>query len=125
MTPCILHEDEHLLVVHKPAGVNTHRPSPHTTDGIYDWLRRSEERWTDLSTLHRLDKETSGVLCFGKTRLANKSLSEQFAKRQIKKTYLLLTDWQIPFRTPESAEPHPAAGESLPCSECSYFSGEE
>lgn len=97
MTPCILHEDEHLLVVHKPAGVNTHRPSPHTTDGIYDWLRRSEERWTDLSTLHRLDKETSGVLCFGKTRLANKSLSEQFAKRQIKKTYLLLTDWQIPF----------------------------
>lgn len=98
MIPCILYEDEHLLVVNKPAGLNTHRPSPYTTDGIYDWFRHAEEKWENLSTLHRLDKETSGVLCFGKTRLANQSLSDQFARRQIEKTYLLLTDHETPFQ---------------------------
>jgi 23S rRNA-/tRNA-specific pseudouridylate synthase len=39
MSPCVIFEDEHLLVVHKPAGWNTHAPGPHAGEGIYDWLR--------------------------------------------------------------------------------------
>ena len=91
MENCVLFEDQHLLIVNKPAGINTHRPDPYTTDGIYDWFRKTPGR-ADLSTLHRLDKETSGILVFGKTTLANQSLTDQFAKRKVKKTYLLLTD---------------------------------
>ncbi|KAF0176820.1 MAG: Pseudouridine synthase [Limisphaerales bacterium] len=90
--PCVLFEDEHLLVVNKPAGWNTHAPAPHAGEGIYDWLRHREPRWADLAIIHRLDKETSGVLVFGKTPLANKSLTEQFEQRKVSKRYLLVSD---------------------------------
>jgi len=92
LPPCVLHEDEHLLVVNKPAGWNTHAPSPFAGEGIYDWLKHREPRWANLAIIHRLDKETSGVMVFGKTPLANRSLTEQFAGRTVRKTYVLLTD---------------------------------
>ena len=90
--PCVIHEDEYLLVVNKPAGWNTHAPSPYAGEGIYEWLKHREPRWSNLAIIHRLDKETSGVLVFGKTPLANRSLTEQFAGREVRKKYLLLTD---------------------------------
>jgi 23S rRNA (cytosine1962-C5)-methyltransferase len=96
MVPCVIFEDEHLLAVNKPAGWNTHAPSPYAGEGIYEWLRNREPRWSSLAILHRLDKETSGVLVFGKTPLANKSLTEQFTQRQVHKKYLLLTDRDVP-----------------------------
>jgi len=92
----VIFEDEHLLVVHKPAGWNTHAPSPFAGEGIYDWLRHREPRWSSLAILHRLDKETSGVLVFGKTPLSNRSLTEQLTARRIRKKYLLLTDRAVP-----------------------------
>ncbi len=94
--PCVLHEDEHLLVVNKPAGWNTHAPGPYAGEGIYDWLKHREPRWARLAILHRLDKDTSGVMVFGKTTLANQSLAEQFASREVRKRYLLLTDQPVP-----------------------------
>jgi 23S rRNA (cytosine1962-C5)-methyltransferase len=96
MVSCVIFEDEHLLVVAKPAGWNTHAPSPFAGEGIYDWLRHREPRWASLAIVHRLDKETSGVLVFGKTQHANKSLTEQFTARRIHKKYLLLTDRDVP-----------------------------
>ncbi len=96
MVPGVIFEDEHLLVVHKPAGWNTHAPSPYAGEGIYDWLRHREPRWASLAIIHRLDKETSGILVFGKTPLANKSLTEQFTQRRVHKKYLLLTDRAVP-----------------------------
>lgn len=90
--PCVIHEDEHLLVVNKPAGWNTHAPAPYAGEGIYDWLKHREPRWAELAIIHRLDKETSGVMVFGKTAQANRSLTEQFAGRAVRKTYVLLTD---------------------------------
>jgi 23S rRNA (cytosine1962-C5)-methyltransferase len=96
MVPCVLFEDEDLLVVHKPAGWNTHAPGPYAGEGIYDWLRHREPRWSALAILHRLDKETSGVLVFGKTPAANRSLTEQFTQRCIRKKYLLWTDREVP-----------------------------
>ena len=88
----ILFEDEHLLVVNKPPGWNTHAPNPYAGEGVYDWLRHREPRWASLSILHRLDKETSGLLVFGKTSTANRSLTEQFAQHHVSKRYVLLTD---------------------------------
>ena len=96
MVPCVIFEDEHLLAVHKPASWNTHAPSPYAGEGIYEWLRHREPRWSSLAILHRLDKETSGILVFGKTPLANKSLTEQFTARRVHKKYLLLTDKPVP-----------------------------
>lgn len=92
MLPCIVYEDEHLLVVNKPAGLNTHSPSPYAGEGIYEWLRHREPRWNSLAIIHRLDKHTSGLLVFGLSPLANHSLTDQFAGKDVRKTYLLLTD---------------------------------
>src|SRR5262245_50651528 len=78
VVPCVIFEDEDLLVVNKPAGMNTHAPSPYAGEGIYDWLRHREPRWATLATIHRLDKETSGVIVFSKNQAANRSLTTQF-----------------------------------------------
>jgi 23S rRNA-/tRNA-specific pseudouridylate synthase len=93
---CVVFEDEHLLVVNKPAGWNTHAPSPHAGEGIYEWLRHREPRWANLAIIHRLDKETSGLLLFAKTALANRSLTDQFTHRRVRKQYWLLTDRRVP-----------------------------
>jgi 23S rRNA (cytosine1962-C5)-methyltransferase len=92
LPPCVLFEDEHLLVVNKPPGWNTHAPAPFAGEGIYEWLRHREPRWENLAIIHRLDKETSGVLVFGKSVVANRSLARQFEGREVQKKYLLLTD---------------------------------
>ena len=92
----ILWEDEQLLVVNKPAGWNTHAPAPFAGEGIYDWLKHREPRWSRLAIIHRLDKETSGVLVFGKTPQANRSLTAQFTERGVHKKYRLLTDRAVP-----------------------------
>ena len=92
----ILFEDEPLLVVNKPAGWNTHAPGPFAGEGLYEWLKHREPRWARLAIIHRLDKETSGVLVFGKTTEANRSLTAQFTERGVRKKYLLLTDRVVP-----------------------------
>jgi 23S rRNA (cytosine1962-C5)-methyltransferase len=84
----ILFADEQLLVVNKPSGINTHRPDRLAPEGIHEFLTR---RYGPLSVVHRLDKDTSGVLVFGRTRAANQSLSRQFEGRHVRKEYLLLS----------------------------------
>lgn len=96
MVPCVIFEDEHLLAVNKPAGWNTHAPSPFAGEGIYDWLKNRQPRWASLAIIHRLDKETSGIMVFGKTPLANRSLTGQFSRRAVRKKYLLLTNHRVP-----------------------------
>jgi 23S rRNA (cytosine1962-C5)-methyltransferase len=93
----IVFEDEHLLAVNKPAGWNTHSPAPFAGEGIYEWLRHREARWNKLSIIHRLDKETSGMIVFGKTAAANRSLTRQFEKGLARKTYILMTDRETDF----------------------------
>src|SRR6476620_2236399 len=89
--PCVLFEDDHLLVVNKPAGVNTHSPNPYAGEGIYEWLKNREPRWTRLGIIHRLDKVTSGLILFSKSELASRSLTDQFQNRSIQKIYHFLT----------------------------------
>jgi len=88
----VIFEDDDLLAVNKPAGLSTHAPGPYSGEGLYEWLRHREPRWASLAIIHRLDKETSGVIVFAKTPQANRSLTEQFASRAVKKKYFFLTD---------------------------------
>src|ERR1043165_4713802 len=93
---CVIFEDEHLLVVNKPAGWNTHSPSPFAGEGIYEWLRSREPGWANLAIIHRLHKENPGVLVFSKTPPANPSLTQQFTARSVAKKYVFLTDRPLP-----------------------------
>jgi 23S rRNA (cytosine1962-C5)-methyltransferase len=92
LPPCVLHEDDHLLVVAKPAGWSTHAPSLYAGEGIYDWLRHRSPAWAKLAIVQRLDKDTSGVLVFAKSRQAGRALTEQLASRGVEKRYVLVTD---------------------------------
>src|SRR5438874_407641 len=92
---CVIFEDEHLLAVNKPAGMNTHAPDPFAGEGLYEWLRNREPRWARLAIIHRLDKDTSGVIMFAKTPLANRSLTQQFTQRAVRKRYVFLTDREV------------------------------
>jgi 23S rRNA (cytosine1962-C5)-methyltransferase len=87
--PCVVFEDEHLLVVNKPPGWNTHSPTPYAGEGIYEWLKNREPRWAKLAIIHRLDKETSGLIVFSKTSEGNRSLTQQFTDGKVRKEYLL------------------------------------
>ncbi len=93
----IIFEDEHLVAIDKPTGMNTHSPSPFAGEGIYEWMKNHEPRWANLAILHRLDKETSGVIVFGKTAVANRSLTQQFTAHKVAKKYILATDRTVLF----------------------------
>jgi 23S rRNA (cytosine1962-C5)-methyltransferase len=94
----IVFEDEHILVINKPAGWNTHSPAPFAGEGVYEWLKNRHPRWSALAIIHRLDKETSGLMVFGKSAAANRSLTRQFDEHRVQKTYVLLTHAKPTFR---------------------------
>jgi 23S rRNA pseudouridine955/2504/2580 synthase len=94
----VVHEDEHLLAIDKPAGVAVHGGSGESF-GVIEQLRRSRPRETFLELVHRLDKETSGLLLVARTRRALLSLQNDLrtraGERAIGKTYaaLVLGAW--------------------------------
>ncbi|MFO1355124.1 MAG: pseudouridine synthase [Gammaproteobacteria bacterium] len=98
----------------KPAGWNTHAPAPFAGEGIYEWLRDREARWAGLAIVHRLDRDTSGVMVFAKTPLASRSLTAQFAAREVRKRYLLLTDRAGPAGELRVDAPIARAGRATP-----------
>jgi 23S rRNA pseudouridine955/2504/2580 synthase len=90
----VLFEDEHLLVIDKPAGVAVHGGSG-VSFGVIEQLRRARPQAKFLELVHRLDKETSGVLVLAKKRSALTHLQDQFRGRATGKTYAALVwgDW--------------------------------
>jgi 23S rRNA pseudouridine955/2504/2580 synthase len=88
----ILFEDEHLLAINKPAGVAVHGGSG-VSSGVIEQLRQSRQGQASsrfLELVHRLDKETSGVLLLAKKRSALVALQDQFRARDTGKSYLAL-----------------------------------
>lgn len=85
----VLFEDEHLLAIDKPAGVAVHGGSG-VSFGVIEQLRRARPEARFLELVHRLDKETSGILLLAKKRAALTALQDQFRQRQTGKTYAAL-----------------------------------
>ena len=93
----ILFEDEHLLAIHKPAGVAVHGGSG-VSFGVIEQLRRARPQARFLELVHRLDRETSGILLLAKRRSALVALQEQFRQRDTGKTYAALVVGAWPAR---------------------------
>jgi 23S rRNA pseudouridine955/2504/2580 synthase len=85
----VLYEDDHLLAIDKPAGVAVHGGSG-VSFGVIEQLRRARPEARFLELVHRLDKETSGVLLLAKKRSALTALQNQFRERETHKTYAAL-----------------------------------
>ena len=91
----ILFEDSHLLVINKPAGVAVHGGSG-VSYGVIEQLRASRPDAKFLELVHRLDRDTSGILMLAKKRSALTNLHEQIRAGSPDKRYLVLVqgDWQ-------------------------------
>lgn len=91
--PAILFEDRHLLAVDKPAGILSVPPTTGGERNLSDQLRRAlERRGERCFAVHRLDRDTSGVLLFAKTEAAKAALETAFKGRTIHKRYLAVVN---------------------------------
>jgi 23S rRNA pseudouridine955/2504/2580 synthase len=90
-----LFEDDHMLAIDKPAGVAVHGGSG-VSFGVIEQLRQARPGARMLELVHRLDRETSGVLLVAKKRSALTRLQDQFRDRETGKTYLALVKGQWP-----------------------------
>ena len=86
----IIFEDEHILVVNKPAGVVVHPAAGHVDGTLVNALLAHAPELDALprgGIVHRLDKETSGIMFLARTSLAHKSLVAQLSERTVSRTY--------------------------------------
>lgn len=82
----ILHEDESMLILDKPAGLLSQAGMrPELADCLES---RAREHCATVTLVHRLDRDTSGILIFAKTPYAHRHLGLQFEKRHLKKRYV-------------------------------------
>ncbi len=90
----ILHEDAELLVVNKPAGLlSVLGKGDHLADCL---MERVQVAFPTALLVHRLDRDTSGVMVFAQTKAAQRHLGLQFEKRQTKKTYIARVHGEVP-----------------------------
>lgn len=99
----ILYEDDFLIVIDKPAGVQTHPAGNTTRDTVahfivskYPKLQNVGENLLRPGIVHRLDRETSGILVVAKTEEAFEELKKLFQNRKIEKTYIALVYGHTP-----------------------------
>ncbi len=98
----ILYEDADVIVLDKPAGLVVH-PAPGNQEGtlVNALLAHCGEQFTGIGDerrpgiVHRLDKDTSGIMVVAKTQLANNALTAAFAARDLDRAYLALV-WGLP-----------------------------
>lgn len=115
----IRHLDEHVVVVEKPSGVNTvrhpselewpdkHRELDPTLQDLAQWaiakrLHRQARHLPPLRIVQRLDKETSGLVCFARSVLAERELGRQFRKHTVIRRYVAVIAGLLPAQTLKS-----------------------
>lgn len=96
----ILFEDESILVVDKPAGMVVHPAAGHITGTLVNAVLGHSPNLTTGNTLrpgivHRLDRDTSGLIVIAKQDAAMKELQRQFSSREVHKTYLALVHGEV------------------------------
>ncbi|MBI2439391.1 MAG: RluA family pseudouridine synthase [Candidatus Moranbacteria bacterium] len=108
----VLFEDEHIVVIDKPAGLQMHPAGnleketvAHWIVGKYPLAQGVGEDVLRPGIVHRLDKETSGIVVIAKTKEAFVSMKELFQKRMIRKTYIALVYGHMPEREGKIQKP--------------------
>jgi 23S rRNA pseudouridine1911/1915/1917 synthase len=94
----VVYEDEHLMVIHKPAGWVVHPAAGHWSGTLLNALLAHHARAAELpraGIVHRLDKDTSGLMVVGKTLEAVTALTRAIAARSVHREYLALVQGEI------------------------------
>ena len=98
----VVYEDAHLLVVHKPAGLVVHPAAGHWSGTLLNGLLAHHAAAAALpraGIVHRLDKDTSGLMLVGKTLPAVTALMRDIAARRVHRSYLALAWGEVPGRS--------------------------
>ncbi|TMU88266.1 RluA family pseudouridine synthase [Bacillus sp. BHET2] len=104
----VLFEDEHLIVVNKPAGIDTHPNHPGETDTLANLVafhHQSHGESCRVLHIHRLDHDTSGAIIFAKHPLSKAILDRLLAERKIKRTYHALVHGRLKQKKGTISEP--------------------
>lgn len=99
----VIYQDNDLVVINKPAGVSVHKGVAEKEETIADWL---VEKFPEVKTvgddsrlrpgiIHRLDKETSGVLIIARNQNSFEFIKKQFQRREVVKKYLALVEGEL------------------------------
>ena len=97
--PRIAFEDNSLLVVDKPPGVVVHPAPGHRAETLVEFLsRRAAGAWEPL-VVHRLDKDTSGLMLVAKQADVQRTLQQQIRRREVEREYLALVEGRLEART--------------------------
>lgn len=94
----VIYEDEHVVAVNKPAGMVVHPAYGHQSGTLVNAVLASWPQTIDVGgperagVVHRLDKDTSGLILIAKSEATHFALQRQFKRRQVKKTYLALVE---------------------------------
>lgn len=94
----ILFEDEHVLVVNKPAGMRVHPNTPEETNTLANgvaYYYQSEGLEVKVRHIHRLDQDTTGAVIFAKHPLAGSVMDRLLEEKVIKRYYLALVDGKV------------------------------
>ena len=109
----ILYEDPNILAIEKPSGVSVHADGRSKAKTIADWILKNYPKMKNVGEsevfehkkikteikkpgiVHRLDRETSGVLLLAKNEKAYQFLKKQFQNREVKKTYFAIVSGQV------------------------------
>lgn len=95
----IVYEDEDILVVNKPADLVVHPAAGHWTDTLLNGLLAYDPIFKSLpraGIVHRLDKDTTGLMVVAKNEQAQVNLTEQLQQRSVKREYWALTRGKVP-----------------------------
>jgi len=98
MNISILYEDKNFLIINKPAGLLTHSPAGKNQPSLTDWLIKNypevqkvgDEPETRPGIVHRLDRDTSGVMLIARNQKTFDYFKSQFQEHEVKKTYIAL-----------------------------------
>ena len=104
-----LYEDPYLLIIDKPAGIPVHKGAGEEVETILDAFRYHYPQVNEIvcadadadrpGIVHRLDKDTSGILLLAKDIVTMRRLQKQFKRREVKKTYLALVSGRMRYRS--------------------------
>ncbi|WP_425593122.1 pseudouridine synthase [Leptospira licerasiae] len=93
----ILYEDSRYIAVEKPGDIPIHSAGRYRKNNLTDLLEE-DPRFEKIYTIHRLDRETSGVVVFGKDSEAASRMADLFSKRKVNKTYISYVWGNFPTR---------------------------
>lgn len=109
----VLYRDDDLLVVEKPASVKVHRNHPGETVVTMQEAAQALVGGQELYLVHRLDRGTSGVLVFARSKEVAGNLGRQFSRQKVQKTYLALVEGEVPEEGLVEHSLHRSSGRAL------------